>query len=698
MPEEVCKPSDPITKRCNAMRKHILRQLSVLLALVLLLGAMPLAAAAGDCSHSSTTKYYTANEDGAHLKTVVCNNNACGATIVNEDEFCIDMDNDRECDKCEAIMPDYPLCYHDDNTGSFKAIGNGIHLICLVCDTCAAELIEYEEDCADKDNDELCDSCDAEMPAPSNAVLSCEQSGSTVSGSTAEVVFTLSGVDTEDVEWTFAASGSAAPELENDTDTGLTGVASVRTGNGNGVAIITATAKWNGGQVSGATAISFCQRQSYTVQVKKDSKAFRFMQTAVFDSVTGVAPSKLDVTSLYKLLTDGCGTYVRLYEDSKLNERVATISYRTTDKEKQYDPEGYNTYGIASLNNLIFTITGEGTYELKYEILEKVGSLLLPTTRGVIDIVTGTPKDLDVDLHYRTTAGEPVSFDLTDFISFWEDNRISTSEELRFVQFDIDEKATGVLYLDDSLRGIVSENYKFFANLQKEETLAAGYYELDGITYRPDPREEAYTEEITFTAYGRRNGVVRGAITVTVGEKMAFTDVSSKDWFYEEVSYVFSQGIMNGVTDTEFDPNGTLTRGMVVTMLHRAAGAPDATVKADFTDVEGGAWYADAVAWAAETGIVNGMGDGTFAPETDITREQLAAILYRYAGHALLDTNTGDASVEGFADHRNIADYAKDAMTWAVYHQIMNGSDNYLTPAADATRAQAAVAFCRLLK
>ena len=680
------------------MRKTILRKLSALLAMVLLLGAMPFAAAAGDCSHSSTTKYYTANEDGAHLKTVVCNDSTCGEILVNEDEFCIDMDNDRECDKCEAIMPAYPLCDHDDATGSFKANGDGTHLICLVCDVCDAELIEYEEDCADKDADGRCDSCDAEMLETSDAVMSCEQSGSTVSGNSAELVFTLEGVDTDEIQWTFTASGSASPVLENTTDSGVTGVVSVSAGNGKGVATVTATATWDGGQARGAAAVSFCDRQSYTVEVKQDTKAFRFMQTKVLESVSGVASTKVANYSLYKLLTDGCGTYVKLYEDSKLNERVATISYRTTDKAKQYDPEGYNTYGIASLNGLTFTISGEGTYELKYEILEKVGSYMLPTTRGVIDIVTGVPKDLDVDLHYRTAADTPVSFDLTDFISFWEDNRVSKSEELRFVKFDIDEKATGVLYLDETLRGTVSENYKFYANLKNEETIDAGYYELDGVTYRPDPREEAYTETIGFTAYGRRNGVVRGTITVVVGEKMDFSDVSSKDWFYEEVSYVFSQGIMNGVTETEFDPNGTLTRGMVVTMLHRAAGEPEATVKADFTDVADGAWYADAVAWAAETGIVNGMGDGTFAPETDITREQLAAILYRYAGHALLDTNTGDASVDGFADHRNIADYAKDAMTWAVYHQIMNGSDNYLTPAADATRAQAAVAFCRLLK
>ena len=680
------------------MRKHVLRKLSALLALVLLLGAMPFAAAAGECSHSSTTKYYTANEDGAHLKTVVCNDNDCGETLINEDEFCIDMDDDRECDKCEAIMPDYPLCDHEDNTGSFKATGFGTHLICLVCDVCAAELIEYEEDCADKDQDALCDSCGAEMVAPSDAVMSCEQSGSTVSGSSAELVFELDGVDTDDIEWTFTASGSAAPELDSDTDTGRTGVASIRTGNGNGVAVVTATAAWDGGQARGSAAVSFCDRQSYTVQVKKDTKNFSFTKTKVLESITNVAATKVENYSLYKLLTDGCGTYVKLYEDSKLNERVATISYRTTDKEKQYDPGAYNTYGIASLGRLNFNIVGEGTYELKYEILEKVGSYMLPTTRGTIDIVTGTPKDLDVDLLYRTTAGTPISFELIDFVSYWEENRSSKTEDLRFVQFDIDEKAIGVLYLDETLRGTVSEDYMFFAKLQNEETVRAGYYELDGITYRPDPREEAYTEEIGFIAYGRRNGTVRGTITVTVGEKMSFSDVTSKDWFYEEVSYVFSEGIMNGVSDTEFDPSGTLTRGMVVTMLHRAAGEPKADTKADFSDVADDAWYADAVAWAAANGIVNGMGDGTFAPETDITREQLAAILYRYAGHALLDTNTGDASVDGFADHRNISDYATDAMTWAVYHQIMNGADGYLTPAANATRAQAAVAFCRLLK
>ena len=682
------------------MKNLILRRLALLLAVCLLLSAVPFAAAAEDCSHSSTTKYYTINENGsgAHQKTEICNNNDCNETLFDDSEFCVDMDNNGECDKCAAIMPEIPLCQHDDTTGSFKANYDGTHTIALVCNTCEADLIELEKDCADDDADGLCDSCNAEMPEPTNAVLSCEQSGTTVNGSSGELIFTLEGVDTEDVEWTFTASGSASPVLENDTDSGLIGVANVYAQNGHGAAIVTATAKWDGGQVRGAAAISFCERETYTVQVAEGVKAFRFMQTKVLSSVTGVAANKVDACSLYRLLTDGCGTYVKLYEDSKLNSRVATITARTTDKTKQYDPEGYNTYSIAGLNSLTFTVTGEGTYELKYEIQEKVGSYYLTTTRGVIDIVCGTPKDKDVNMTYYTASGEAVSFDLTDFISFWEDNRLTRSEELRFVQFDVDEKATGVLYLDSTLRGIVSEDYKFFANLKNEQTIGAGFYELDGVTYRPDPREEAYTEQVTFTAYGRNNGVVRGAIEVVVGEKLPFTDVTAEDWFHEEVTYVFARGIMNGISDTEFDPDGTLTRGMVVTMLHRAAGEPEATVKADFSDVTEEAWYADAVAWAAENNIVNGMGDGTFAPDANITRQQLCAILYRYAAFDLLDTNTGDTDLGAYADRRSIADYAVDAMTWAVYHQILAGTDNYLHPTADATRAQAAVAFCRLLK
>ena len=694
MQKEVCNFIN-----CQIKEVHIMKKiLSLLLALCLLFGAVPVALADTTCDHSSTGVYYTANDDGTHQLVVYCQSETCGKIVYEDVENCSDMDNDRECDKCNAAMLGDPLCDHNTTSGSFTANNDGTHTVKMVCEDCFATLLDYEEACKDTDADGLCDRCAAEVvKEDATAVISCEQNGTMVTANEATMVFTVSGVDAEDVTWTFEASGSAEPVLNNTTAEGKTGTVAVRATNGHGVAKVTATAHWAGGQKSGSAHISFCERRSYTVEIKKDTKAFTFTQTKMFESVDKIAAMQVDGYSLYRLLVDGCGTSVMLYEDSKLNERVADITYRTTGTKLQYDPDGYNTYALSGLGALTFTITGEGTYELKYEVQEKVGSTMYPTTRGTIKIVVGTPADKDVNMHYRTTVGVPVTFDMTDFVTFWEDNRLR-KEELRFVRFEIDDRATGVLYLDETCRGTVEEEYSFYCNLRSEKNPTSDAYDLDHVTYKPDPREEAYTEDIVFVAYGRSNGVVRGTIRVTVGEKMEFTDVAKEDWFYEEVSDVFSRGIMTGISDTEFAPDATLTRGMVVTMLHRAAGEPAAESTGSFTDVAADAWYAKAVQWAAENSIVLGMGDGTFAPDADITREQLAAILFRYAGLALIDVNTGAATLDGYADERIVSDYAVEPMTWAVYQQIINGIENYLYPTANATRAQAAVAFSRLLK
>jgi len=160
---------------------------------------------------------------------------------------------------------------------------------------------------------------------------------------------------------------------------------------------------------------------------------------------------------------------------------------------------------------------------------------------------------------------------------------------------------------------------------------------------------------------------------------------------------VVEEGIMNGTSDTTFSPNGTLTRGMVVTMLYRAAGEPFTNADIDFTDVADSAWYANAVAWAASHGIVEGVGNGMFAPDASITREQLATILYRYARSADMSTVHGSISLDDFKDGKSVSSYAEEAMQWAVYEKIMQGSDSNLNPKNTATRAEAAAMFQRFL-
>ena len=168
-----------------------------------------------------------------------------------------------------------------------------------------------------------------------------------------------------------------------------------------------------------------------------------------------------------------------------------------------------------------------------------------------------------------------------------------------------------------------------------------------------------------------------------------FNDVSYGDWYYNAVQFVYSRGIMDGVDYYKFAPNGTITRGMILTMLWRMAGEPFEMLVTSFTDVEIGRYYTTAVAWACRNGIADGMGESTFGPNDAITREELVTLLYRYAqyfGHSCIGT-----SIEGFADAGSVSSYAYNAMCWAYKAGVVTGTTgSRLNPQGTASRAEAA--------
>lgn len=171
----------------------------------------------------------------------------------------------------------------------------------------------------------------------------------------------------------------------------------------------------------------------------------------------------------------------------------------------------------------------------------------------------------------------------------------------------------------------------------------------------------------------------------------AFTDIREDAWYAGAVDFTAGRGLFSGVGDGSFAPNETLSRGMVVTVLY-ALEAPGAQKTEDlFADVPGDAWYAQGTAWAVETGIVSGYGDGQFGPNDAITREQLALMLYRYAQNVKLDTDTGTA-LDSFGDQQQVSSWARQAMSWAVGAGILGGTpEGNLNPGGTATRAEAAV-------
>ena len=169
---------------------------------------------------------------------------------------------------------------------------------------------------------------------------------------------------------------------------------------------------------------------------------------------------------------------------------------------------------------------------------------------------------------------------------------------------------------------------------------------------------------------------------------LPFKDVKTADWFYNDVKYVYEKGMMAGTAADVFAPNATTTRAMIVTILYRLEGSPAVTGTSAFVDVPAGQWYTDAVNWAAANQIVNGTSATTFAPNDSITREQMAAILYRYAQYKGYDV-TKKADLSGYSDNGQVSAYAKDALAWANAAKLINGVTNTtLAPQGNATRAQ----------
>ena len=196
---------------------------------------------------------------------------------------------------------------------------------------------------------------------------------------------------------------------------------------------------------------------------------------------------------------------------------------------------------------------------------------------------------------------------------------------------------------------------------------------------------------------------IKKAHTITAsfsGKKTVnpFTDVDSSEWFYDNVMYVYENGLMNGTASDSFCPNSGMTRSMFVTVLYRLSG-DTGSYTGYFTDIPSGEWYENAVAWAVKNGIAGGVGDNKFAPDMGISREQLAVVLYRYAKYKGYDVSVGkDTNILSYKDALSISDYACSALQWACGAGIMNGDNGYLNPNGPASRAQVAAMLQRFVE
>ena len=234
----------------------------------------------------------------------------------------------------------------------------------------------------------------------------------------------------------------------------------------------------------------------------------------------------------------------------------------------------------------------------------------------------------------------------------------------------------------------------------------------DEVTITPHPDPGYMVDQVTVTDQNgdsvsvrdNKDGTYsftqpRGKVTIIVTFKtieLPFIDVHPGDWFYDPVCFVYSQGLMTGTSATTFEPNTSLSRAMLVAVLHRLEGSPAASA-GDFTDVADGDWYAQAVNWAASVGVVNGFDNGTFQPNAAITREQLAAILCNYAQYKGFDTSaSGDLST--YSDAASVSDWAQESVEWMVGSGLLGGyDDNTLRPQGTTTRAEVASVLQRAL-
>ncbi len=223
-------------------------------------------------------------------------------------------------------------------------------------------------------------------------------------------------------------------------------------------------------------------------------------------------------------------------------------------------------------------------------------------------------------------------------------------------------------------------------------------YELTWLSVKAEDgtRVDVYEalKEDTYYFFMPDQAVTVSAIFAYDYPDMPFTDVNSNSWYFNAIEFVCNKGIMQGVSSTKFGPNGTITRGMIVTMLWRMAGEPYVG-GGSFDDVASGSYYATAVAWAAKNGIVDGYNSTRFGPNDAVTREQIATMLYRYA--KWLGYSASGSSLAGYSDASSVSSWAKDAMGWAVKNSVVTGvTATKLNPASSATRAEAAQMFMNL--
>ena len=376
----------------------------------------------------------------------------------------------------------------------------------------------------------------------------------------------------------------------------------------------------------------------------------------------------------------GSSKYGYLYVDSTLKTKLTAsndtakfkYNYKSSDSRYYYDLDDV-TYAAGSATGkytVTIPFTAYGTGYTGYEVVS--GTV-------VIDVNTADT----FTIGYTGTSFKAVAKEITD-----------AYKNATYVMFSLPEEGT-LYYNYDAINSYghkVRSTYAYYL-----DPVAKDEYDLDDVYFVPAAGQTKAT--IRFDVYSGKTKLDSTSITFTFKGRTSssvFTDVTyanTGSWSADSVDFMQANGLIKGTGKNQFNPNGSMTRGDLVLILYRLAGQPSVYgVKNPFKDVTSGDYYYKAILWAYENDVVNGTGRDTFSPKKNVTREQLAAILYRYTG-----TPGTSGRLTGFTDAGNVSSYAVNAMKWAVGAGIINGSGSKLDPQGSATRAQVAAMLHRYL-
>ena len=377
----------------------------------------------------------------------------------------------------------------------------------------------------------------------------------------------------------------------------------------------------------------------------------------------------------------------------KMGKADATLYVKFVDDDDYTDGEYKLTVDISGSNHGTVKLNGEKVYDRDYFKLDEDEKITFKAwPEDGYKAVWTYKGDKDTDDSYTVKMGKKNATLYVEFVK--KGTKIDFDNGYPTLTFDI----TG------SKHGTVTRNNGY----KVSDGDVVSIKKNDTRTFKADP-DKGYVAVWTLggeTYVGNSFTMKMGSKDVTLYiefmdeddyrlTRLPFRDVSERDWYYDDVAYVYRNGYMDGISSTKFGGSMNTTRGQIVTILWRLTGEPRAAKKNQFKDVSSRQYYYDAISWAAEAGVVDGFDAKTFKPDANVTREQLAAILYRYAEYMYLSTR-GTANLTKFSDYYEIGTWARDAMAWANYHGLINGTDYYhISPKGYATRAQIAAILHR---